>query len=93
MARQWQRGEMTGLALVAGGFILVGMTFGGWYLGVLADRVFGTAPYGAVIGLVLGTLVGFWDLYLIAARIINSQPSSPSEGRESSPDDEQNNGT
>ncbi|HEY3377399.1 MAG TPA: AtpZ/AtpI family protein [Armatimonadota bacterium] len=79
MARQWRQGELNGFALIAGAFVLVSMSFGGFALGYLVGRAFGHAMTGALIGLVLGTLVGFWDLYRIAARVMQQQPVPTAE--------------
>src|SRR5262245_7464472 len=74
MARQRQQGELSGLGLLAGGFVLVSLSIGGYVVGSLIDRALGTNPIGAVVGLLIGTIIGFWDLYLIAQRIMRNQP-------------------
>lgn len=74
MARDRQQGEFSGLALITGGFVLVAMSIGGYAIGALIDRRLGTAPNGAIIGLLIGTVFGFWDLYRIASRVMNRQP-------------------
>ena len=73
MAKQWKRGELNGLALLAAGFMLVGMSAGGTLLGFLLGRLFAAEILGAVIGLLLGTLIGLYDLYLLAMRIFSQQ--------------------
>jgi len=73
MAQEQRPVDFSGLALLAGGFILVAASIGGYLVGALIDAKFGTAPKGAVTGLVLGTIVGFWDLYRVAARIFSGQ--------------------
>lgn len=75
MARQWRQGEYSGLALLAGGFLLVTMSIAGYFIGSLIDRALHSSPTGAIIGLLIGTVIGFWDLYRIAARIMNRQPA------------------
>lgn len=78
MARDWRQGELNGLALLAAGVILVSMSAGGYVLGAIIDRLAHTSPYGALVGLLIGTIAGFWDLYRIAARVMNQQPAPPS---------------
>ena len=77
MAREWRQNELNGLALAAGGFLLVCMSLGGYVIGSLIDRWLGSRPLGAVIGLLLGLGVGFWDLYRIALRVMAQQPPVP----------------
>jgi F0F1-type ATP synthase assembly protein I len=77
MPKVWRQNELSGLALIAGGFILVAMTFGGYVLGHWLDRVFHTGSMLSIIGLLFGTFVGFWDLYRIAMRVMNQQPPPP----------------
>lgn len=77
MSPAWRRGELSGIALIAAGFLLVAMSLGGYLIGALIDRVFHTAPIGAVVGLLIGTLVGFWDIYRIAMWAMRRQPPPP----------------
>lgn len=74
MARQWREGELGGISLIAGGFILVAMSYGGYLIGALIGRHFGAQQTGAIIGLLFGVIVGFYDLYRIAVRVIRQQP-------------------
>lgn len=69
------RKEFAGLALIVAGFVLVGLVIAGYLIGAYVDRRLGTAPLWALVGLVLGFLVGFWDLYLLSSRILAAQPS------------------
>lgn len=77
MAREWRRGELTGLALIAGGFMLVATSVGGYYVGREIDRALGTSPLWASVGLLLGLLIGFVDLYVISAWVMKQQPPPP----------------
>ena len=75
MAKEWREGELGGISLLAGGFVLVAMSWGGYLLGSWVDRALhDTSPKAAIIGLILGTLGGFWDLYRIVSRVMLSQP-------------------
>jgi F0F1-type ATP synthase assembly protein I len=40
----------------------------GFLLGALADRLFGTYPVLVVIGIIAGSIVGFWRMWTIANR-------------------------
>ncbi|MHB9131888.1 MAG: AtpZ/AtpI family protein [Armatimonadota bacterium] len=77
MPKEWRRSELGGLALIAGGFLLVAMTLGGYVVGHWLDRIFHTGSLLSIIGLLFGTFVGFWDLYRIAMRVMNQQPPPP----------------
>ena len=77
MAREWRRGELTGVALIASGFLLVVTSVGGYYVGRAFDRALGTSPLWASVGLLLGLLIGFVDLYLVAAWVMKQQPPPP----------------
>lgn len=85
MARTPQQGQLGGIALIAAGFGLVFYTIGGYALGYVIDRKIGTAPWGAVIGLFLGFVVGVWDIFRIARRVVLSQPLPPSKPEENIP--------
>lgn len=78
MARPPQQGQLGGIALLAAGFSLVIMTLGGCGLGLLVDHVAHTAPWGVVIGLLAGFIVGVWDVYRISIRVLANEPL-PSE--------------
>jgi F0F1-type ATP synthase assembly protein I len=75
MASGWRTGELSGLALLVSGTILVGATIGGYYVGVLTDRVLHTEPLGAIIGLLVGFVIGVIDLYRVGMRIMQTQPA------------------
>ena len=93
MARNLQPGELSALALIAGGFLLVGMTLAGYLVGYAFDRTLHSAPVGAVVGLMLGMIAGVWDLYRMAMRIMRQQPAPPptnageEEGEQAAGDD------
>lgn len=40
----------------------------GLVLGLVADSYFGTAPWGFLVGLLLGIIAGFRNLYIIMKR-------------------------
>ena len=80
--RDWRQGELNGVALIVGGILLVAMSVGGYFLGSLLDRVLKTSPICAIAGLIIGTMVGFWDLYRTAARIMNQQPLPSPEAQQ-----------
>ena len=40
----------------------------GWLLGYLADRMFGTYPLFVILGIIAGSIVGFWRMWTIANR-------------------------
>jgi len=65
---------MKGVALIAAGFALVALVVAGYAIGAVIDRHFGTGPRWAVIGLIIGFIIGFWDMYVIASRILTEQP-------------------
>lgn len=77
MAREWRQGELNGLVLIAGGASLVILSVGGFYLGRLLDRALGTGYQWAITGLLVGTLVGFWELFRIAMGVMRQQPPPP----------------
>lgn len=79
MARQWREGELGSIALVGGGFILVSLSYGGYVLGSLIGRYFGHQNTGAIIGLIAGTIIGFYDFIRIAVRVMNRQPTPSKE--------------
>ena len=65
---------MKGIALIAAGFALVALVVAGYAIGAAVDRQFGTGPRWAVVGLIAGFIIGFWDLYVIATRLMAAQP-------------------
>lgn len=75
MALRSRRREFNGIALIVAGFVLAALVAVGYGIGAWIDRRFGTEPYGAIIGLLVGFVVGFWDLYVIATRILAEQPA------------------
>ena len=75
------RKELTGLALIGGGVFLVAMSVAGYFLGDWVGRELGNEQLGAIIGLLLGTIVGFWDFYRIASRVMSQQPM-PTEAQQ-----------
>lgn len=81
MAKNSKPGELSGLAMLTAGFVLVGMTAGGTFIGYLIGRALGAVWVGAIIGLILGTAIGFYDLYQMAVRIFSRQ-SMPNEAEQ-----------
>jgi F0F1-type ATP synthase assembly protein I len=59
------------------GIAMVLMGLGGYLLGAYIDQTLNISPWGAIIGLLLGTGVGLWDLYRVAMRIMQAQPAPP----------------
>ena len=59
----------TGLALSAGitlfGSVVVLMT-----IGYLADRFFNSAPAGLIIGIVAGSIIGFYQFFRLSSQIL-----------------------
>jgi ATP synthase protein I len=47
---------------------LLGGIFGGALLGWVVDRFAGTSPWGLLVGLFLGIVVAFWNIFRIANR-------------------------
>jgi F0F1-type ATP synthase assembly protein I len=45
-----------------------GSIMAGFLLGALADRLLGTYPVLVVIGIIAGSIVGFWRMWTIANR-------------------------
>ncbi|HOF87926.1 MAG TPA: AtpZ/AtpI family protein [Armatimonadota bacterium] len=77
MARRRPTRDLGGLALLAGSALLVLLTVGGYSIGNLLDQRLGTAPTLAIVGLLLGVVIGFWDLFRIAAMVMRAQPLPP----------------
>lgn len=89
VASRFRRDDWSGLALIAAGFILVASTIAGYVVGMLIDRALHSSPRWAITGLILGVIVGFWDLYSVASRLLASQPPvSASPLKEEPPSDE-----
>ena len=82
-----RRREFSGIALIAAGFVLVALTATGYFVGAAIDRKLGTGSRWALIGLLVGFLVGFWDLYVIAARLLSNQPYVPPLPPEEEPEE------
>ncbi len=47
---------------------LLGGIFGGALLGWVVDQFAGTSPWGLMVGLFLGIVVAFWNIFRIANR-------------------------
>ncbi len=47
---------------------LLGGIFGGALLGWVVDQFAGTSPWGLLVGLFLGIVVAFWNIFRIANR-------------------------
>ena len=45
------------------GFYLISSVVAGIFLGRLADGYFGTEPWGAILGIVIGMISGMWAIY------------------------------
>jgi len=74
VALRYRRNEFNGVALIVAGFVLVALVAVGYAIGAALDRHFGTGPLWAVVGLFVGFIIGIWDLYTIAARVMAEQP-------------------
>ncbi len=63
-------GELSGMALAGGGLILVSATLGGYWLGLEVDKALHlTSPLWAIVGVILGTAIGFYDLILLLRQV------------------------
>lgn len=71
------RTELSGLALIGSAVLLVTATFVGYFAGTWLDDRLGTRPWLAIIGLLFGTLIGFYDLYRVGMQIMRRQPAPP----------------
>ncbi|MHB9108720.1 MAG: AtpZ/AtpI family protein [Armatimonadota bacterium] len=63
------------MALIVAGFVLVALVVAGYAIGAALDRHYGTSPRWALVGLLIGFVIGFWDLYLLASRFLANQPN------------------
>lgn len=69
--------RMSGLAFTAGIAFVSSVAFM-LVLGWLVDTFIGTAPWGIVGGIVLGSIIGFVQFFRLNSQILkNSQPSQP----------------
>jgi F0F1-type ATP synthase assembly protein I len=73
MAKSYEQGELGSAALIAGAVALAGMTIGGYLVGSFIDSRLHTAPTFAIIGLLLGVGVGFFDMYRISVRVMRRE--------------------
>jgi len=64
----------SGLVLIAGGISLVISTLGGYFVGTVLDHKYATGMHWTIICTAVGTILGFFDLYLIASRLLQAQP-------------------
>ncbi len=69
--------RMSGLAWSAG-IMLFGSIVFMLILGWFADLLFGSTPYGIVIGMVLGAIIGFVQIFRINAEIIRTPKTQSS---------------
>ncbi|MEI7831682.1 MAG: AtpZ/AtpI family protein [bacterium] len=69
MAGTNKKGELPGMALVGAGLILVTGTLAGYGLGFLVDKWTHMTPIWAIVGLILGTALGFYDLLLLLRQV------------------------
>ena len=56
------------LAAGAESTAFLGSILAGWLLGFLGDRALGTYPLLVVVGIVAGSVIGFWRMWTIATR-------------------------
>ena len=68
----------SGLAYSAGIALFVSVVIMG-FIGWIADQLLGSSPWGIVGGIVLGSLIGFLQLFRISSQIFNGEKSLPSE--------------
>ena len=75
------RGEtarQSGLALSAGIAFFAAIVFMG-FLGWLADQILGHAPWGIIGGIILGSIIGFLQLFRLTSQIFKRDESLPAE--------------
>jgi F0F1-type ATP synthase assembly protein I len=65
--------NFNGVALIVSGFLLVSMSLAGWWVGSLIDSHYHLSPWGKIIGLIVGLITGFADLYRIALKLLKGQ--------------------
>lgn len=68
----------SGLAWSAG-IVFFGSVAFMLFLGWLADLLFGSSPWGIVIGIVLGAVIGFMQFFRISSQIFNSKKDLPQQ--------------
>lgn len=70
--------RQSGLAWSAGIAFFVAIVFM-LFLGWIADLLLGSSPWGLVGGIVLGALIGFFQLFRTTSQIFKNNDSVPSE--------------
>lgn len=70
--------RQTGLAYTIGIAFFVAILFMG-FLGWLVDLLLGISPWGIVGGIVLGSIVGFLQLFRTSSKIFKKDDSLPAE--------------
>jgi F0F1-type ATP synthase assembly protein I len=70
--------RQTGLAYTIGIAFFVAIVFMG-FLGWIADLLLGISPWGIVGGIVLGSIIGFLQLFRISSKIFKKDDSLPAE--------------
>jgi F0F1-type ATP synthase assembly protein I len=58
------------------------------FLGWLADLILGSSPWGIVVGIVLGTIIGFLQFFRITSQIFKNSSDTPKQNPLSSHNDE-----
>lgn len=74
MAERFRRYEFNGVALIVAGFVLVALVVAGYFIGAFIDHRLHTGQRWAFVGLVIGFLLGFWDLYVVSSHLLAEQP-------------------
>jgi F0F1-type ATP synthase assembly protein I len=59
-----------GLIFLAIGTEIVILTIGGYFLGQLLDSHLGTQPWMVVVCVLLGAIIGFYQLFALARRFV-----------------------
>ena len=70
--------RQSGLAYTVGIAFFVAVVFMG-FLGWLADLVLGHSPWGIVGGIILGSIIGFVQVFRISSQIFKNNTSVPAE--------------
>lgn len=70
--------RQTGLAYTIGIAFFVAIVFMG-FLGWLVDLLLGVSPWGIVGGIVLGSIIGFLQVFRISSKIFKKDDSLPAE--------------